>query len=99
MIISLPVQTGCGIRPSIRDVGAPMTLIGRHVSVAGSYRPPFVWGFKNAKSVLLQPPHTIISLPVQTRRDSTLKSMPAIGRHSSVPPLPVGAELSPSDET
>lgn len=58
MIISLPVQIP--VWP-IRAAGAFVVLVAIHVSLPGLYLPP-------VSKVLLSsvPPHTIISLPVQT---------------------------------
>jgi hypothetical protein len=59
MIISLPVQTAVW---AFRGEGALKVLMGLQVSVLGLYRPPVF----NATPRKLVPPHTIISLPIQT---------------------------------
>ena len=60
MIMSLPVHTAlCPVRP----VGALVVVVAVQLSVLGLYRPPV---FKGGRMGELNPPHTIISLPVQT---------------------------------
>jgi hypothetical protein len=58
--ISLPVQTAMWY---CRGVGAFAALIDVQVSVAGLYLAPV---FKRLGALVELPPHTIISLPVQT---------------------------------
>lgn len=58
-IISVPVHTA--VWPD-RSLGALVVVIGVHVSVAGSYRPPVL---VRALEPFV-PPQTIISVPVQT---------------------------------
>jgi hypothetical protein len=57
MIISLPVQTAA----ETRGEGALVVLVAVQLSVSGSYLPPV---FK--KVMPLNPPQTIISVPVHT---------------------------------
>jgi hypothetical protein len=60
MIISVPVQTP---ESQYRASGALVVLVAVQLSVFGLYLPPV---FKPAGKPPLNPPQTIISLPVQT---------------------------------
>ena len=59
-IISLPVHTA--VWP-YRAAGALVVLVAVQLPALGLYLPPV---FKGPKPLPLYPPHTIISLPVQT---------------------------------
>jgi len=62
-IISLPVQT---VVCKNRLVGTLMMLVAVQLSVSGLYLPPVLKHIKCCLQSSLAPPHTIISLPVQT---------------------------------
>ena len=62
MIISVPVQIPLWAN---RAVGALVVVVAVQLSVVGLYLPP-VFNGADPEPLSLVPPHTIISLPVQT---------------------------------